>query len=414
MKYRSISIAALVASFAAVTGAGAVDLVEAYNLARKHEPQFQSAAAERDINIASSRQSLAAYLPQANYSMTNIPTDNQTRQVLSITQPIFSMDRLATVRQQGPRRNYAKSTYSVREVELAQRTFKAVFELIRANENVKLNEAKVSALREQSERATRMYSAGQGTVTDSRDIEVRYQQAMANQLLLEGEAAAANNKLSAMIGEAPGALDFKLPDQNGEVDIQPIGVYEAGLLASNPQILASRQAERVSELDAQRVKGGLLPTINATASKTYTGKDDISYVGISVTAPITAGGFIQASSASAQARRATNERLKVEQDAQVNFERLYALVNAGQKALNISRKAINSAELSVQATRKSYEGGVRTNVDVVNAIQTVFEIKSQYVTSATTVADNMLNMLLLAGVEPTEALTTTQRFLLGK
>ena len=414
MKYRSISVAAIVASFSVVSGAGAVDLVEAYNLARKHEPQFQSAAAERDINIASSRQSLAAYLPQANYSMTNIPTDNQTRQVLSITQPIFSMDRLATVRQQGPRRNYAKSTYSVREVELAQRTFKAVFELIRANENVKLNEAKVSALREQSERATRMYSAGQGTVTDSRDIEVRYQQAMANQLLLEGEAAAANNKLSAMIGEAPGALDFKLPDQNGEVDIQPIGVYEAGLLASNPQILASRQAERVSELDAQRVKGGLLPTINATASKTYTGKDDISYVGISVTAPITAGGFIQASSASAQARRATNERLKVEQDAQVNFERLYALVNAGQKALNISRKAINSAELSVQATRKSYEGGVRTNVDVVNAIQTVFEIKSQYVTSATTVADNMLNMLLLAGVEPTEALTTTQHFLLGK
>lgn len=414
MKYRSISVAAIVASFSVVSGAGAVDLVEAYNLARKHEPQFQSAAAERDINIASSRQSLAAYLPQANYSMTNIPTDNQTRQVLSITQPIFSMDRLATVRQQGPRRNYAKSTYSVREVELAQRTFKAVFELIRANENVKLNEAKVSALREQSERATRMYSAGQGTVTDSRDIEVRYQQAMANQLLLEGEAAAANNKLSAMMGEAPGALDFKLPDQNGEVDIQPIGVYEAGLLASNPQILASRQAERVSELDAQRVKGGLLPTINATASKTYTGKDDISYVGISVTAPITAGGFIQASSASAQARRATNERLKVEQDAQVNFERLYALVNAGQKALNISRKAINSAELSVQATRKSYEGGVRTNVDVVNAIQTVFEIKSQYVTSATTVADNMLNMLLLAGVEPTEALTTTQHFLLGK
>jgi len=414
MTYRSVCIAAVVVCLSTGTAAGAVDLVEAYNLARKHEPQFQSAAAERDINIASSRQSLAAYLPQANYSMTNIPTDNQTRQVLSITQPIFSLDRLATVRQQGPRRVFANATYAAREVELAQRTFRAVFELIRANENVKLNQAKVSALREQSDRATRMYSAGQGTVTDSRDIEVRYEQAMANQLLLEGEAAAANNKLSAMMGEAPGALDFKLPDQNGEVDIQPIGVYETSLLSSNPQILASRQSERVSELDAQRVKGGLLPTINATASKTYTGKNDISYVGISVTAPITAGGFIQASSASAQARRATNERLKVEQDTQVNFERLYALVNAGQKALNISRKAINSAELSVQATRKSYEGGVRSNFDVVNAIQTVFEVKSQYVTSATTVADNMLNMLLLAGVEPTEALTTTQRFLLGK
>jgi protease secretion system outer membrane protein len=292
--------------------------------------------------------------------------------------------------------------------------FKAIFDLIRANENVKLNQAKVSALREQSERSARMYSAGQGTVTDSRDIEVRYEQAMANQLLFEGEAAATNNKLSTMIGEAPGALDFQLPDQNGEVDILSVGEYLGALRSSNPQIIASRQSERVSELDAQRVKGGLFPTVNATASKTYTGKDDISYVGISVTAPITAGGFIQAGSASAQARRATDERMKVEQDVQVNFERLYALVNAGQKALNISRKAINSAELSVQATRKSYEGGVRTNFDVVNAIQTAFEVKSQYVTSATTVADNMLNMLLLAGTDPSQALTTTQRFLLGK
>jgi protease secretion system outer membrane protein len=243
---------------------------------------------------------------------------------------------------------------------------------------------------------------------------VRYEQAMANQLLFEGEAAAANNKLSTMIGEAPGALDFQLPDQNGEVDILSVGEYLGALRSSNPQIIASRQSERVSELDAQRVKGGLFPTVNATASKTYTGKDDISYVGISVTAPITAGGFIQAGSASAQARRATDERMKVEQDVQVNFERLYALVNAGQKALNISRKAINSAELSVQATRKSYEGGVRTNFDVVNAIQTAFEVKSQYVTSATTVADNMLNMLLLAGTDPSQALTTIQRFLLGK
>jgi hypothetical protein len=36
------------------------------------------------------------------------------------------------------------------------------------------------------------------------------------------------------------------------------------------------------------------------------------------------------------------------------------------------------------------------------------------VTSATTVADNMLNMLLLAGTDPSQALTTIQRFLLGK
>ncbi|MDO9489205.1 MAG: TolC family protein, partial [Sphingomonadaceae bacterium] len=122
----------------------------------------------------------------------------------------------------------------------------------------------------------------------------------------------------------------------------------------------------------------------------------------------------QARGADAAARRAAEERRQVEERVRVDFERLYALVDAGQKALAISRKAVESAELSVQANKRSYEGGVRTNVDVVNSIQTLFEVKSQYVTSATTVAENLLNMLLLSADAPSQALGTTQRFLLGR
>ncbi len=50
----------------------------------------------------------------------------------------------------------------------------------------------------------------------------------------------------------------------------------------------------------------------------------------------------------------------------------------------------------------------------MNAIQTVFEVKNAYVQAATTLATNYLNLQLLAGVQPEDALATTQMFLLRR
>lgn len=391
-----------------------LDLVEAYELARRHEPQFQAAVAERDVNLATSQQSLAAYLPQASYSMTNIPTEDRTRQVVTVSQPLFSLDRLASFRQREPRRRYAEATFDIREQELAQRTLRATVDCIRAAEAVSLNQARIDALREQSERSERLYDKGQGTITDARDVQVRYEQALANQIVLESEREAALNRFEALTGRRPGTGDFRLPERLPPIALAPRDSYAATLAEASPQIRAARQSEQVGRLEAKRIRGALLPNVAGTASYSRTGSDDLNYVGIGIQAPLTAGGFFQARGADAAARRAAEERRQVEERVRVDFERLYALVDAGQKALAISRKAVESAELSVQANKRSYEGGVRTNVDVVNSIQTLFEVKSQYVSSATTVAENLLNMLLLSADAPPAALGTTQRFLLGR
>lgn len=410
----TLAMAAAPPAGAARTPPGGLDLVAAYALARRHEPQFQAAVAERDVNLSTSQQSLAAYLPQASYSMTNIPTEDRTRQVITVSQPLFSLDRLASLRQREPRRQYAEATFDIREQELAQRTLRAAVDCIRSAEAVTLNQARIDALREQSERSARLFERGQGTVTDARDVQVRYEQALANQIVLDSEREAALNRFEALTGTRPAAGDLQLPERPPIIPLQSRDSYEATLVQASPQIRAARQTEQVGRLEAKRIRGALLPNVAGTASYSRTGSDDLNYVGIGIQAPLTAGGFFQARGADAAARRASEERRQVEERVRVDFERLYALVDSGQRALAISRKAVESAELSVQANKRSYEGGVRTNVDVVNSIQTLFEVKSQYVTSATTVAENLLNMLLLAADAPAEALGTTQRFLLGR
>ena len=392
--------------------AGPMGLIQAFDLSLDHDAEYRSAEAEFDVNRTAAKQSLAAYLPSANYSMTNIPTDGLTRQVLSVNQPILSLERLATLRQRAPRSRYADVLLLVRQNDLAQRLMKAVSDFVRANESAKLNAAKVDALEEQANRARKLYKGGLGTITDAREVEVRYLQARANQSLLLAERNAAASRIGSMTGQSLTDSDFALPERSQNI-VLPAKEALSQMVPQSPAVLAAQLSERVASLEAQRVRGSLLPTVQGSASYTMTQGRHISYVGFSVSAPIAAGGIFNAAAASASARRSSEDRRRIQEQAEVNFQRYYGLVNGGQEALQGHTLAIEAAELSVAANRKSYEGGVRSNLDVVNAIQTVFEVKNQYINSALVLADNYLNLQLIAGIPASEAIANVEHFLFG-
>ena len=391
---------------------GPMGLIAAFDLALDHDAEYRSAEAEFDVNKVAARQSLASYLPSANYSMTNIPTDGLTRQVFSVSQPLLSLERLATLRQSAPRRRYADVLMLTRQNDLAQRLMKAVSDYVRANESAKLNAAKVEALQEQSNRATKLFRGGLGTITDAREVEVRFLQARANQSLIIAERHAAATRIGSMTGVELTAQDFVLPERLKQIVLP--AKEELGMgVAQSPQVLAAQLTERVASLEAQRVRGSLLPTVQGSASYTLTQGRHISYVGLSVTAPVSAGGIFSVAAASASARRSSEDRRRIQEQADVNFERYYGLVEGGQDALQGHAMAIEAAELSVDANRKSYDGGVRSNLDVVNAIQTVFEVKNQYVNSALQLAENYLNLQINAGTPASAAIENVAHFLFG-
>jgi len=390
-----------------------VGLREAFSLSLDHDAEYRSAEAEFDVNRIAARQSVAAFFPNANYSMTNIPTDGLTRQVFSVSQPILSLERTAVFRQRGPRSRFANVLLLTRQNELAQRLMKVVSEYVRANESAKLNDAKVKALQEQSNRSTRLFRGGLGTITDAREVEVRFLQARANQSLLAAERSAAASRFAAMTGVEIKSQAFVLPPKQKQIVLPSKDTVALGV-AQSPQVLAAELTERVARLEAQRVRGSLLPTVNGSASYTISQGRRISYVGLSVNAPIGAASIFQVASASASARRSSEDRRRIQEQADVNFQRYYGLVEGGQDALQGSAMAIEAAELSVAANQKSYEGGVRSTLDVVNAIQTAFEVKNQYINSALVLADHYLNLQITAGVSAAQAIANVERILFGE
>ncbi len=403
---------AVVIAFGA-SDASAIDLVESYQRARVYDPQFQGSIAERDVNQANVQQAKSAFYPEASFSVSQQQTQSTPVRTITVTQPLLSLDRYATYKQSAPRASLANATFQSREQELAQRVLKSVTDLIRAREAAILNESKISNFERQSARARRMFELGQGTITDLRDIQVKYDQARANQINLMVTQNAAERVFTSLTGAKPTSKDFLLRETHGSIPLPPFAEFKGQLEQSNPQLIVSRQSERISELEAQRVNGSMYPTVSAAHSRS-SGMTDVTNTGFTVSLPLNAGNYYSSSAAAANAVRAKEDRRFAEEKASVELERLYGLVAAGQDSIKIKRAAIDSAELSVEANQKSYDAGVRSNIDVVNSIQVLFEVKNDYVLAITQQAENYMGLLMLAGRDPQPALASTDNFMVGK
>ncbi len=400
--------------------AHALDLAQDFSKALRFDPSYQSALAEKAAGLASASQAGAAYFPQFKFDTTRMPSDMSNRRTATITQPVFDVGNWATMMQSEPRRGNAEATLLIKQQDLALRLLKAANAIIVANENIRLNKAKMEALNQQAERAKRLLDAGQGTVTDLRDIEVKAAQARAQQLLLETQLGVSAKQYAAITGEAPVTSNFLLPKDQGAIKLKQVNEYVMDTLQSNPQILAARSLLKVSELDLTKAKGSLAPTVNAihsqsttTANATATQKS-ISYTGVSLSLPLAAGNFYGITSATANLEKAKEAVRDTEEKSKLEVERLRALVASGTQVLLIQKDAIASAELSVEANTKSYQGGVRSAVDVLNAIQTLYQVKSDYANAVVQQAENLMQLLNLTNPNVNSTFAESSRFLLAR
>lgn len=411
--FKQATLGALVA----VAWAGpvaAADLMADFQKAKTYDPTFQTAIAERQANQASATQARVAYLPQGSLSNQRLQTDTASRQTLTITQPIVDLQNFAVFRMAEPRQGFAEATFLVKQQDLAMRLLKASNAIILANENLKLNAAKMVALDQQALAAKRKLELGQGTVTDLRDIEVKAAQAKSQQLTFKTALDVAAKQYGAITGVRPNVKEFELDSKDRTLQLLPVTAYVDQALQSNPALLAARFSERIAELDVQRATGSLLPTFSATYSSSRAAGTNNSYSGLLVNIPLQAGNFYSRLSVEANYLKAKEATRDTEEKTRVEVEKLREQIETGLEALKIQKSAIAAAELSLEANQKSYEGGVRSAVDILNATQTVFQVKSDYITFLTNQAESILSLLHQVSPESGETLVVADKFLFAR
>jgi protease secretion system outer membrane protein len=183
---------------------------------------------------------------------------------------------------------------------------------------------------------------------------------------------------------------------------------------NSPSILAARYSERVAELDVQRATGSLLPTFSTSYTASKSAGVENKYSGLVLNLPLGASTFFARQGVQANYLKSKETRRDTEEKARVDVEKLVAQIGTSFESINIQLDAIKAAELSVEANVKSYEGGVRSAVDVLNATQTVFQVKSEYVTAVTSQAENLLALMNLTTTIPDDALRASYKYLFTK
>ncbi len=387
---------------------GRTTLVASFRAARITDPQYRAALSEKTVNDSAALGASLAYTPSLSFNNTQMDFEKATRQTTSITQPLLSADRFLTLREVEPRAQLAEATMEQREQDLAQRLLKAVTEIVRAREGIRVNEYRIALLDEQAQRARRMFQLNEGTVTDQRDTDVRRQQARATQLGLLTRLRVAENQFSAIVGARPSPEAFRVSALPRPIPLEELDRYLDSGQVTNPLLVGARQNERLAEIAGQRAKTSLLPTVSGVLQHSVSSGVTTNYVGIAVSLPLQVQSYAQIISAGAQAERAREQVRDTEQKLRVDIERLRQLVDSGQQELAIRKESILAGESAVEANLKSQQGGIRTTVDVMNAIQSLSDVRNEYTNTAATLAENYLSLLLQSAVNSADALEKVQ------
>lgn len=387
------------------------NLVEVFARAKGNSPTYRSAEATRDANLTESTIAKLAFLPTATLALTQSELENSTRKVARVGVPLFSLAALASYKGADPLEIQAYANFRVQENLLATEVFRVTSNLVRANEQERLNQANIDTLQQQVRFADQAYKEGQGTITDLRDTQVRLNQALAARIAAVSQRVNAEQEYRNLVGEPPSRKTLQMTTGFKDIQVDSYDSYLQRALAGNPNYIASTQALRLSELSVLRSRGAISPTVGLSYVASERNGVRIDNAGVAVTIPFGVQDYLGVSVAKDKHRAQVETYRGIEQNLRLMVQQLQSLSASGRIEVAVRTDAINAAELSVQANQKSYLGGVRTQIEVLNSIQTLFDTQLQQITARLTLAQNVLKLELESGSEPADALMKVQNLL---
>lgn len=396
-----VAIASALCALAA-GGVGAVTLQQAYEAALTNDPAYRMNFYENEgakENVILGRSGL---LPQlgANYTGNRNHADQTTTQqgqdfvthpsyisrnsTVQVRQVLFSMDAMARYREGKIQTKQGAAQFEANTGEVLLRVVGAYLEALLASDQLMLAQAQRETYVEQQKVNARMFEKGEGTRTDVLETQARLDLAEAQVVEAVDNVTATRNTLEGVIGMDPGALDhlgagFRFAPLTPE----KFEDWKVLALANNHDLEAARLASEVARLEIDRQRAGHTPRVDLIAAYSKSNADQINTynqssvnrsIGVQVNIPLYSGGSVNATTRQAVAGY---ERAKADLDNKTNkvmveLRKAHDLVVSSVRRVGALEKAVESGKLLMTATEQSIKGGVRINLDLLNAQQQTF------------------------------------------
>jgi protease secretion system outer membrane protein len=391
----------------------AADLLNDYARAQSYDPIYRAALADNEADLIQARIAGMAYYPQGRLSSSQLDNESSTRTTFALSQPVINYDAWLSLKEEEPRAASAMAKLQQAQRELVLRLYASISAVAGAREKLELNRATVRALELQERAARRALELGQGTITDVLDAAARLAQNRATTFTLQATLDAAEFQYLAVVGERPAPGTYMITPNPAIAPLSPLKQFMDRAVVRNPQLQMSKLAVTMAEIGVQRARAALYPSVSSVFQHSITSNNSLTSQGLALRMdlPLGAPTYFRGSTADIAARRAREVERDATQKVGLDVEQFYGMAEAVRMELEARKEAVKAARLSVQANEQSFRGGVRTLIDVLNAIQTEFQVKSDYASAILNFGLNLLSLHLASADDMDVALNRVQAIL---
>jgi outer membrane protein len=376
---------------AAVNALAAEDLQTAYQQAAAASPVIAQARAQLDAELAGRSLARAAVMPHINavasggmntahvtgFGAAPLSTGYHSDVFsASLTESIFDGQAFAAMKQADSRIRASQAALAFAEQLIALEVTQAYFGVLQAQANERVAQQQMELLQSIDDQTNTNLKVGTGDIISVQEVEAQRDSAKADLVTARNAVEVAKSQLERLTHHPVEALqDVTTLEAVGPLP-DAIGPWVDAALRNQPQLRQAEETLHVSERQVQFAKRARWPTLSLNgigmhAAGTLIPPVAIDQMGASlnVAIPIYEGGGTRASihQAEAQARASKANVANVQDQITLDTETAFADLRNSVAQFQASQQSARSAQVSMAGTRKGYEIGSRSIIDLLTA-----------------------------------------------
>jgi TolC family type I secretion outer membrane protein len=384
---------------AAAPAAAPLTLSQAYRAAMEQDAVIRTARAAADARRERLPQARAQMLPNISASLARNKNDLTSTQpglggvpvtldqkymsgtrALTLRQPIYRPFLIADYRQAEAQVAEANAVLDKEVQNVAVRVSGAYLEALLAQDQLALVMVQKQTYTTHLDAARKRFAAGAGVRTDIDEAQAKLDLTLALELEARQNVDFTRHQLQVMVNMP---VDQLAPLDERKLELaRPIPDrledWTERAELSSPDLRSLKAQRDAARHEIDKAKSGHLPTLDAIAQWSISDSDNVTRVdtrydnktvGVQLNVPIFAGGYVnsQTRQAVANLERAQQALESSRRDLGLRVEKEFRGITEGVLRVRALEQAVRSAETMVQSSRRSFEGGSRTLLDILNA-----------------------------------------------
>ena len=310
------------------------------------------------------------------------------------------------------------------EQTLVVRVVGAYFEAMLTHEQLDLVLAQRKSYTTQLDVARKSFAAGSGTRTDIDAAQAQLDLNAAEEIEARQNMVFTLRQLEILVNQPIKQLSTLNVSKLQLLGPQPNNLPDwiARAEQNSPQITSLKAQLEVARLEVDKNQSGHFPTLDAIAQLSRSQSENVSNtqnrynnasVGLQLSVPLFAGGAVSSSIRQALAARDRAEQLLEagRRDLGLRVHKEFRGLTENIPKINALEQALLSADQLVLSSSKSFQGGSRTVVDVLNAEQQRTVVLRDLAQARYIYLMSNIRLLALVGAADAEAVRSTNQVL---